>query len=114
MGWSATLSILQSWSEACMRKTIAQAGGVPAPPSLGALVLHFWRRHKWSYFFIAPSMILFTVFILYPVLQAVVLAFQKFNMRGSTWVGLKNFADVFASPLFRASMVHTLVYALFV
>ncbi len=30
-------------------------------------VQRFWARHKWSYFFIAPSMLLFFVFIAYPV-----------------------------------------------
>ncbi len=74
----------------------------------------FWNRHKWSYFFILPSMTLFAVFIFYPVCQAVLLAFQKADLRGATWVGLKNFTDIFASQLFRDSMQHTLIYAVFV
>jgi len=77
-------------------------------------LLKFWRRHKWSYFFIAPSMILFLVFIGYPVLQAFLLAFQKVDLRGGAWVGLKNFQDLLASKLFWAAMRHTLVYAFFV
>jgi len=74
----------------------------------------FWHRHKWSYFFIAPSMILFLVFIAYPVAQAFLLAFQKVDLRGSAWTGLTNFKDLFASDLFWLSMRHTFVYALFV
>ncbi len=46
----------------------------------------FWNRHKWSYFFIAPSMILFFIFIAYPVAQAFLFAFQKVDLRGrSGW-----------------------------
>ena len=79
-----------------------------------ARITRFWHRYKWSYFFIAPSMILFFLFIGYPVLRAVVLAFQKVTLRSTEWAGLKNFVDVFSSRLFLDSMWHTFVYALFV
>lgn len=79
-----------------------------------ARITRFWHRHKWSYFFIAPSMLLFFLFIGYPVLRAVVLAFQKVTLRSSEWIGLKNFVDVFSSQLFRDAMLHTFVYAFFV
>ena len=59
-------------------------------------------------------MLLFFVFIGYPVAQAFLLAFQKVDLRSSMWVGLKNFQDVFASKLFWDSMRHTFVYAVFV
>lgn len=77
-------------------------------------IVRFWHRHKWSYFFIAPSMLLFFLFIGYPVLRAVVLAFQRVTLRSSEWVGLKNFVDVFSSQLFRDAMLHTFIYAFFV
>jgi multiple sugar transport system permease protein len=79
-----------------------------------ARLTRFWHRHKWSYFFIAPSMLLFFLFIGYPVLRAVVLAFQRVTLRSSEWVGLKNFVDVFSSQLFRDAMLHTFIYAFFV
>jgi multiple sugar transport system permease protein len=74
----------------------------------------FWHKHKWSYFFIAPSMTLFFIFIAYPVAQAVLLAFQKVDLRGGTWVGFKNFQDLGSSTLFWSSMQHTAIYAVFV
>jgi len=77
-------------------------------------IVRFWHRHKWSYFFIAPSMLLFFLFIGWPVLRAVVLAFQRVTLRSSEWVGLKNFVDVFSSQLFLAAMWHTFIYAFFV
>lgn len=84
------------------------------PLPLDKRILKAWHRYKWSYFFIAPSMILFFIFIGYPVLRAVVLAFQKVTLRESTWIGLQNFQDVFTSKLFLDSMWHTFVYAFFV
>ncbi len=77
-------------------------------------IIRFWHRHKWSYFFIAPSMILFFLFIGWSVLREVVLAFQRVTLRSSEWIGLKNFVDVFGSQLFRDAMWHTFVYAFFV
>ncbi|MCX6029509.1 MAG: sugar ABC transporter permease [Chloroflexi bacterium] len=85
-----------------------------ASPSLTVRFIKGWRRYKWSYFFIAPSMILFFIFIAYPVLQAFLFAFQKVDLRGSSWVGLKNFTDLASSKLFWATMQHTAIYAFFV
>ncbi len=80
-------------------------------PPITQRIARGWHRHKWSYFFIAPSMILFAIFIGYPVLRAVVMAFQKVTLRENTWIGLQNFQDVFGSKLFLDSMVHTFIYA---
>ena len=77
-------------------------------------ILRFWNRHKWSYFFIAPSMLLFFVFIFIPMIQAFVFAFQKVDLRGSAWVGLDNFTNLAKSKLFWLTMQHTFVYAAFV
>ncbi len=77
-------------------------------------IVRFWNKHKWSYFFIFPSMLLFFLFIAYPVAQAFLLAFQKVDLRGSAWVGLKNFQDLADSRLFWDSMRHTFIYAFFV
>ena len=85
---------------------------MPSTLPLGKRIGRFWHRHKWSYFFIAPSMILFFIFIGYPVLRAFLLAFQKVSLRSSSWVGLQNFQDVFSSKLFLDAMVHTFIYAI--
>ncbi|MGQ9491962.1 MAG: carbohydrate ABC transporter permease [Anaerolineae bacterium] len=86
----------------------------PASLNLLGRVTRFWNRHKWSYFFIAPSMTLFFIFIAYPVIQAFLFAFQKVDLRGASWVGLKNFTDLMESKLFWAAMQHTAIYAFFV
>ncbi len=83
-------------------------------PSIFFRFVRGWNKHKWSYFFIFPSMLLFSIFTLYPVLRAFVLAFQKVDLRGSEWAGLANFEDIFGSKLFWSSMQHTFVYAIFV
>lgn len=93
---------------------MAQSLSHSPPISLAARIARFWRRYKWSYFFVLPSFILFTIFIAYPVGRAFLLTFQKVDLRGSTWVGLQNFRDLAASRLFWDAMRHTFIYAFFV
>jgi multiple sugar transport system permease protein len=76
-----------------------------------------WDKYKWSYFFIAPSMFFFFIFLLYPVVRAFLLAFQEWALNGSSWVGLRNFEDIFfglSSQLFWDTMKHTITYAVIV
>lgn len=70
-----------------------------------------WRKHRWDYFFIAPSLILFGIFIGYPLLQSILLAFQRYGLRSTEWVGLENFQDIFRSRLFPMALQHTVIYA---
>jgi multiple sugar transport system permease protein len=86
----------------------------PARPGLARRLVRAWHQYKWSYFFVLPSMLLFFIFTAYPVGRALLLAFQKVDLRGSEWAGLNNFQDIFASRLFWASMQHTFIYAVFV
>lgn len=74
----------------------------------------FWERHKWSYFFVLPSTVLFVTFILIPLFQAFLLSFQDVGLRRSEWVGLENFEFLVNSTLFRTSLGNTFVYAFFV
>src|SRR5689334_947946 len=47
----------------------------------------FFRRHGWSYAFVLPSMLTFTVFVLVPVVWAFIISFQKYSLaRGGRWV----------------------------
>ena len=76
-----------------------------------------WHKYKWSYFFVAPSLFFFFLFLLYPVVRAFVLAFQSWSMKSVTWVGLKNFQEIFiggSSKLFWLTMQHTVLYAVVV
>jgi ABC-type sugar transport system permease subunit len=57
---------------------------------------------RWApYVFIAPFVLIFCTFMVYPLVQSIVLAMQQtFGPRTTVFVGLKNFADLFADPFF--------------
>lgn len=66
----------------------------------------------WGYVFIAAAVVIFCVFTVYPLINAVVISLQKYNPIQSTWVGLKNFQDLFKDKLFAKAIRNTLVYTL--
>jgi multiple sugar transport system permease protein len=86
---------------------------LPETSALARLRL-FWARHKWSYFFIAPSATLFAIFIALPLARAVLLSFQDVGLRRSEYVGLENFAFLIDSDLFHKALANTFIYAFFV
>ena len=82
----------------------------------GFSLRRFLRRHGWSYFFVAPAMLFLAVFWVYPVLRSVMLAFADLNLRtgSATFVGLANFQQSFATPVFWLALKNSAVYTLVV
>lgn len=75
----------------------------------------FIKKNFYAYLFITPSLLVFTVFTLMPVTYAILLAFQRFSVMGSTWVGLANFKKIFFGEerdIFLIALKNTLVYTL--
>ena len=50
--------------------------------------------------FLSPSIILFSIFIFYPMIRTVYLSFFLTNQAGATtvFVGMQNYIDIFTSP----------------
>lgn len=76
-----------------------------------------------AYFFLLPALILFLVFILYPVIYGIVLAFLDYNMVRTTldgnlappiFVGLSNFKKLFFDSYFYIALRNSLLYLLVV
>ena len=68
---------------------------------------------KWGYIFIAAAMIIFCVFTLYPVFNAVYTSLFNYKPFGSEYVGLKNYVDTLKYSkfnLFYRAAWNTLVY----
>lgn len=64
----------------------------------------------WGYVFIAAAVIIFCVFTVYPLINAVIISLQKYNPIQSQWVGLKNFQELLHDKLFFKAIRNTLVY----
>ena len=67
-----------------------------------------------GYLFILPSFVLYTVFVLAPVVVTFILSFTYYDpMGGSRWVGLENFQRFFTSDRSLQIFGNTLYFALF-
>jgi cellobiose transport system permease protein len=64
---------------------------------------------KWGYLFIAPFVVMFLIFGLYPVVYSTKLAFYTYDPLSleQTWVGLGNFTDLLADDRFWIALGNT-------
>jgi multiple sugar transport system permease protein len=67
------------------------------------------------YLFILPKFLIFTVFLLYPVIRAVYLSFQGGAiLSGLDWVGLRNYERIIRDDLFWQSLRNSVYYTVLV
>ncbi|GLX70393.1 carbohydrate ABC transporter permease [Paenibacillus glycanilyticus] len=75
-----------------------------------------YSQSKAPYFFIAPALILLILFSLLPIVVALVISFTNMDLAGlADWsnisfVGIDNYVDVLADPVFGKSILNTLFY----
>ncbi|HEX6510279.1 MAG TPA: ABC transporter permease subunit [Chloroflexota bacterium] len=73
------------------------------------------RRHKRfpsvGAIYLAPALALYGLFLLWPIVEVVWLSFQQWDGYGpQTWIGGGNFATLFADPVFRTALAHSLLW----
>lgn len=76
----------------------------------------WWNRNRLKvipYFYIAPFFILFSIFLLYPIIDSFYISFHKQQgISTPTFVGLKNYINLLSDPRFKNSLFNTTIYAL--
>ncbi|MFG0245617.1 MAG: carbohydrate ABC transporter permease [Phycisphaerales bacterium JB052] len=71
------------------------------------------NRVLFSWAMLSPFLVLFAIFVVYPLIQSAFLAAnQTFGPGTRTFVGTKNFKLLFADPVFWKSIRNTFIYAL--
>ena len=79
-----------------------------------------WRDTLLSYAFLAPALVLLTLFTFYPLAYGSYLGFTEYGGArfaqglAPKWIGLENFRTLFADPLFLTSLGNSLKYLLVV
>ena len=71
------------------------------------------RWSPWSYVFLAPFLILFAIFLLYPIIDTLILSLQKKNGLGiaGVFVALDNYLALLRDPRFFAAARNTILLA---
>ena len=62
------------------------------------------------YVFVAPFIITFLVFFTYPLITTILMSFQEITGSGTTWVGFKNYQDLFANKNFYTAVQNSVTY----
>ncbi len=63
------------------------------------------------YLFLAPALIIISVFILYPTLAVVYYSFTEYNIvRPPEWVGLQNYERLWKDPIFWKALSNSFLY----
>ncbi|MGI9256014.1 MAG: carbohydrate ABC transporter permease [Salinispira sp.] len=64
-------------------------------------------------YFLAPAFILFTVFVIWPIIQSIWISFHSWNGFGDmTWRGLQNYTELFGDPDFKISILNNVKWLL--
>ncbi len=68
------------------------------------------KKNYSSYLFLLPKLVLFALFVAFPVIWAFILSFQEYKVFGSVFVGLDNYIKVFQSEAFFIALKNTLLF----
>jgi multiple sugar transport system permease protein len=77
----------------------------------GGLSAWWWRHQRalTPWLLLAPAAAMFSLFVIYPVLASVWLSFHDWDGIGAkSWVGLGNFRELFADPVFYTALANNL------
>ncbi|OLS01465.1 carbohydrate ABC transporter permease [Tissierella creatinophila] len=72
------------------------------------------KKNLTGYAFIMPQVILFLIFMVYPIIEGIRLSLYKINYKTETFVGLKNYRDLFNDPVFVKSTLNTIIFVVFI
>ncbi len=96
---------------------LGQVNPIPIDPSTLEQTLARRRRARRrdlvAYLYLTPYLLLFAAFTLAPAVAGIAISFMHWDIVGSpTWVGLADFQQIFADPLFVQSLGNTFYFLL--
>ncbi len=70
------------------------------------------KNYKWIYLFLAPSMLIFLLFYLQPIITVFATSFTKWDgFNTPQFIGLKNYMDMFLNNAFRFALKNLLLWS---
>lgn len=69
------------------------------------------RRNLSAYLFLLPALLIFVLFVWYPIVMGLLMSFQSVDLINPTvWVGWANYREVLADPLFAIAWRNTFAF----
>jgi multiple sugar transport system permease protein len=75
---------------------------------------HSLKENITGYLFITPQMLIFALFLVYPIFEGIRLSMYQINYQNETFVGFDNYAALFSDPVFFKALVNTVVFVVFI
>jgi multiple sugar transport system permease protein len=73
-----------------------------------------WKRNQQRYapwLFLAPGIVMFTLFVLWPILESIWISFYDWDGLGpKTWIGLANYRELFDDEAFYTSLQNNILW----
>ena len=76
----------------------------------------FWKKHQRAlapWMFLAPGILMFMVYVIYPIFQSIGISFYEWDGLGAkTYVGLQNYRDLLTDDSFSTSLKNNVIWLL--
>lgn len=69
------------------------------------------RYQNVGYLLIAPGFLIYTLFVLIPIIWTIGMSFTDYNLKTFSFVGLENYIHLFHDSVFLKSMLNTIIYS---
>ncbi|MDR7078968.1 multiple sugar transport system permease protein [Neobacillus niacini] len=73
---------------------------------------HVLKENLTGYMFIAPQLILFLVFLVYPIIEGIRLSLYRINYTNEVFVGFENYEKLFQNPVFIKATFNTVFFVI--
>ena len=71
-------------------------------------------KSRWAYYFILPGYVIFLIFNLIPMIRTLIISFYDYKLVSRTFIGLRNYTELFADAVFHASVINSIKFALII
>ena len=78
------------------------------------IIKESYKENLTGYLFIVPQILLFLIFLVYPIIEGIRLSLFKINNQDEVFVGFENYRRLFSDPVFIQSTINTVIFVVFI
>lgn len=73
-----------------------------------------WKTRLTPWLFLLPAMLFFAVYVIYPIIQSVIMSFYQWDGIGDkVFIGFTNYVDLYYDPQFWTSLINNALWLIF-
>ncbi|WHX51319.1 sugar ABC transporter permease [Paenibacillus woosongensis] len=72
------------------------------------------KENMTGYLFILPQMLVFLLFLVYPIIEGIRLSMYRINYQSETFVGFDNYLTLISDPVFFKALFNTVIFVVFI